>query len=319
MKIFDIEEFDNINNATLDGSTSYSSSTSNQLVQTSGLKTTTTGSLSGFKSGINVTPMIKLRGISHLTEEERRERYRTRPTDKLIINPMIKLPGPASRKSYLTPLGSSSFADQGQQRITSEGSSACSKVGQTEQKATFSTFGDPFIMQIRKDESSSTSDTTSKISVSNTEFQKLLNAAKAIIACFKSVFKETHQKTIDRLSGSIMPLVLFKETYAMRLRDKIESLVIQLENDEASSELNKSGQNNLNGTLKDFISKTEEYSLATRSLEDAVSTLVDECEHLVQGLKEDLSRKKRARLEWDDINSQLSEQGNQVWKKQRTG
>ncbi|CEJ02978.1 hypothetical protein RMCBS344292_16970 [Rhizopus microsporus] len=305
MKIFDIEEFDNINNATLDGSTSYSSSASNQLVQTSGLKTTTTGSLSGFKSGINVTPMIKLRGISHLTEEERRERYRTRPTDKLIINPMIKLPGPASRKSYLTPLGSSSFADQGQQRITSEGSSACSKVDQTEQKATFSTFGDP--------------DTTSKISVSNTEFQKLLNAAKAIIACFKSVFKETHQKTIDRLSGSIMPLVLFKETYAMRLRDKIESLVIQLENDEASSELNKPGQNNLNGTLKDFISKTEEYSLATRSLEDAVSTLVDECEHLVQGLREDLSRKKRARLEWDDINSQLSEQGNQVWKKQRTG
>lgn len=156
MKIFDIEEFDNINNATLDGSTSYFSSTSNQLVQTSGLKTTTTGSFSGFKSGINVTPMIKLRGISHLTEEERRERYRTRLTDKLIINPMIKLPGPASRKSYLTPLGSSSFADQGQQRITSEGSSACSKIDQTEQKVTFSTFGDPFIMQIRKDESSST-------------------------------------------------------------------------------------------------------------------------------------------------------------------
>lgn len=92
-----------------------------------------------------------------------------------------------------------------------------------------------------------------------------------------------------------------------------------MENDEASSELNKSEQNNFNEKLKDFISKTEEYSLATRSLEDAVSTLVDECEHLVQGLREDLSIKKRARLEWDDINSQLSEQGNQVWKKQRTG
>lgn len=92
-----------------------------------------------------------------------------------------------------------------------------------------------------------------------------------------------------------------------------------MENDEASSELNKSEQNNFNEKLKDFISKTEEYSLATRSLEDAVSTLVDECEHLVQGLREDLSIKKRVRLEWDDINSQLSEQGNQVWKKQRTG
>ncbi|ORE22791.1 hypothetical protein BCV71DRAFT_231058 [Rhizopus microsporus] len=265
--------------------------------------------------------MIKLRGISHLTEEERRERYRTRPTGKLIINPMIKLLGPSSRKSYLTPLGLSSSADQRQQCITSEDSNACSKVDQTEQKATFSTFSDPspFIMQIRKDEGNGASDTTSKISVSNAEFQKLLNAAKAIIACFKNVFKETHQKTINRLSGSIMPLVLFKETYAMRLRDKIESLVIQLENDEANGELNKSEQNNLDRTLKDFISKTEEYSLATRSLEDAVSTLVDECEHLVQGLKEDLYRKKRARLEWDDINSQLSEQGNQVWKKQRTG
>ncbi|ORE07647.1 hypothetical protein BCV72DRAFT_241058 [Rhizopus microsporus var. microsporus] len=313
MKIFDIEEFDNISNATLDGSASYSSSTSNQLVQTSGLKTTTTGSLSGFKSGISVTPMIKLRGISHLTEEERRERYRTRPTGKLIINPMIKLPGPASR--------SSPFADQRQQRITSDGSNACSIVDQTEQKATFSTFGDPspFIMQLRKNEGSSTNDTTSKLSVSNTEFQKLLNAAKATIACFKNVFKETHQKTIDRLSDSIMPLVLFKETYAMRLRDKIEGLIIQLKSDETNGELNKPEQDNLDVTLKDFISKTEEYSLATRSLEDAVSTLVDECEHLVQALKEDLSRKKRARLEWDDINSQLSERGNQVWKKQRTG
>lgn len=92
-----------------------------------------------------------------------------------------------------------------------------------------------------------------------------------------------------------------------------------MENDETNGELNKPEQNNLDGALKDFISKTEEYSLATRSLEDAVSTLVDECEQLVQGLKEDLSRKKRARLEWDDINSQLSGQGNQVWKKQRTG
>lgn len=154
MKIFDIEEFDNINNATLDSSTSYSSSTSNQLAQASGHKTTTTGSLSGFKSGVSVTPMIKLRGISHLTEEERRERYRTRPTGKLIINPMIKLLGPSSRKSYLTPLGLSSSADQRQQCITSEDSNACSKVDQTEQKATFSTFSDPspFIMQIRKDE-----------------------------------------------------------------------------------------------------------------------------------------------------------------------
>lgn len=61
--------------------------------------------------------------------------------------------------------------------------------------------------------------TITKLSVSSAEIQKLLSSAKATIACFKNVFKEMHQRTIDRLAGSIMPLVLFKEAYAMKLRD----------------------------------------------------------------------------------------------------
>lgn len=88
---------------------------------------------------------------------------------------------------------------------------------------------------------------------------------------------------------------------------------------ETNGESNKLKPEQINlGTLKDLLSKTEEYSLATRSLEDAVSTLIDECKQLVQELKEDLSRKKRIRLEWDDISSQLSEQRYQAWKRQRT-
>lgn len=159
MKIFNIDDINNKNAAQINNGTSTSvpdsSSASNQLIQTGSLKANTE-SLSGFNGRVIVSPMIKFPGLSHLTEEEIRERHRTRPTGKLIFNPMLTLRGPASRRGYVTPSGSSFFADQRRQHIFPDVSRACFIVDQTEQTTTFSIFSDPFppTTQIRKDEGS---------------------------------------------------------------------------------------------------------------------------------------------------------------------
>ncbi|RCH88081.1 hypothetical protein CU097_006294 [Rhizopus azygosporus] len=283
---------------------------------------TPSNSISGLNGLMGGSSMLQLHGSLYRSNEESRKGSPTCLSGNMIAPPMNAFPAPtASHMGFPSPSGSSFSANQRHQssnpqippfgdphaRFTDNqtvqiGTSGFSfKSNQTAQTTTSGfVFKDPFApaVQVEKNE-----DNTSNIvetSALTTTDPPSLTTQDA-----KRIFKATIRAITTYRDW--LPIVFLKENHLAKLRNEMDGLVTQLEQ-QASHEKKRYRCNNsqfdisdIKKTLKNLERKSKEYIYTLTSLDDTVSSLSTEYELSLEGLKPLPPRNKKIRCKQTNI------------------